>query len=665
MAKTEVRGGQIADGANGVNLTQDVTGVLPAANGGTGLSSPGASGNVPTSNGSGAWVSQAPAGSSEATQSTAGLQSALDKKKEDQIWVDVTANPYAILVGNDSTDNLANFNTLLANAPAGSVFYFPIGTYRVSGEVAIPSDGQFRFVGAGRFKSVIKTTSATANIIAVGSFSWVTFGSLGFDSSATRTAGAAIDITAAAALGIDIEECAFRNQFIGIRASGAAAANLSIWQDNYFDTPAVNGRGIVINAESSNIILSSNSMLFGSGTSAVAGTACLEVNQSSDVQIEGCYFLGGVNAILLNADKGGSTSISGIMATHSQFELSGGSTIKVIGANVANRINFLQCQITTGTGSGLSAIEVASTGTGAAGTSTARADGLIFEDCDIFPNGTTGTTKGVNVTGAQSVTVRDSRIYGWTTGVDATPSVSNGYTKIYLSDTVFGLTNNNTTPNTTGVNLNAGSFQFGSISIANNDFTGSTTPLVDASTIASTWRKQITSNIGIVSVGGASTLPTTDQALTASAANLIVGTSIALPTNGLRIGSRFRWDASIRKTTASNTAWSILIKYGTANTTSDGTIATWTSASTVTGIVDYAKFTVEMEVLTLGASATAKFICMYTNSATASSGLGVMNPIPTSTATFNSTLTAPFLHLNITPGSLAVYTAVGAAEILA
>lgn len=41
--------------------SSDVTGVLPAANGGTGLSSPGANGNVLTSNGSG-WVSSAPSG---------------------------------------------------------------------------------------------------------------------------------------------------------------------------------------------------------------------------------------------------------------------------------------------------------------------------------------------------------------------------------------------------------------------------------------------------------------------------------------------------------------------------------------------------------------------------------------------------------------------------
>lgn len=41
MARTNVRGTQIADGANGVDLTVDVTGTLPAGNGGTGLTTSG------------------------------------------------------------------------------------------------------------------------------------------------------------------------------------------------------------------------------------------------------------------------------------------------------------------------------------------------------------------------------------------------------------------------------------------------------------------------------------------------------------------------------------------------------------------------------------------------------------------------------------------------
>jgi len=67
MAKTEVSGSQIKDGSVALSGaasptgTADVTGVLPAANGGTGLSAPGATGNVLTSNGT-AWTSAAPTG---------------------------------------------------------------------------------------------------------------------------------------------------------------------------------------------------------------------------------------------------------------------------------------------------------------------------------------------------------------------------------------------------------------------------------------------------------------------------------------------------------------------------------------------------------------------------------------------------------------------------
>lgn len=58
-----------------VSLSSQVTGTLPVANGGTGLTSPGTSGNVLTSNGSG-WVSSAPSGGS-LTGSTTTLKTIL------------------------------------------------------------------------------------------------------------------------------------------------------------------------------------------------------------------------------------------------------------------------------------------------------------------------------------------------------------------------------------------------------------------------------------------------------------------------------------------------------------------------------------------------------------------------------------------------------------
>ena len=67
MPRTEVSGSQIRDGSVALSAAasttgaSDVTGVLPAGNGGTGLASPGAAGNVLTSDGTG-WTSAAGGG---------------------------------------------------------------------------------------------------------------------------------------------------------------------------------------------------------------------------------------------------------------------------------------------------------------------------------------------------------------------------------------------------------------------------------------------------------------------------------------------------------------------------------------------------------------------------------------------------------------------------
>ena len=57
--------------SNPVVLTSDVSGILPPANGGTGLSAPGALNNLLASNGAGAWVSSPSAGGVSAGKSIA------------------------------------------------------------------------------------------------------------------------------------------------------------------------------------------------------------------------------------------------------------------------------------------------------------------------------------------------------------------------------------------------------------------------------------------------------------------------------------------------------------------------------------------------------------------------------------------------------------------
>jgi hypothetical protein len=185
--------------------------------------------------------------------------------------------------------------------------------------------------------------------------------------------------------------------------------------------------------------------------------------------------------------------------------------------------------------------------------------------------------------------------------------------------------------------------------------------LTDNSTITALHLKNINENTGIASQGAQTTISATAQSLVASSANLVTGTSIALPTNGLRVGSKFRFDIIVTKTGAGTATWTAVVKYGTANTTSDAAIATFTSG-TNTALADVADITIFVEVLTLGASATAKSFMMYGNSyGTAATGLGSMPLIPGSTAAFNSTSASPYLHIDITPGASAVMTSAASA----
>ena len=145
--------------------------------------------------------------------------------------------------------------------------------------------------------------------------------------------------------------------------------------------------------------------------------------------------------------------------------------------------------------------------------------------------------------------------------------------------------------------------------------------------------------------------------LTAGSANIVSGSLIQLPTSDLTVGSRFKFTMGLTKTGAGTNTWKADVKFGTAGTTSDATIATFTSG-TNTGIADQALLTITVNVLTTGSSATANCLAFYSNSyGTATTGLGSLGATPGTTATFNSGATTPYFHIDITPGSSAVMTA--------
>lgn len=163
---------------------------------------------------------------------------------------------------------------------------------------------------------------------------------------------------------------------------------------------------------------------------------------------------------------------------------------------------------------------------------------------------------------------------------------------------------------------------------------------------------------------GRGTPASSAQSLTASSANLVTGTSVAVPTGLLAVGNRYRFTLGFIKTAAGVATWTAAVKWGTANTIADSAIATWTSG-TNTAAIDQAILVIEVVIATLGAAATANCIAFYCNQQTNVTGLGNIAAAPSPTATFASTLTNPFLHVDVTPGASAVMTGWGMAEQVA
>lgn len=162
--------------------------------------------------------------------------------------------------------------------------------------------------------------------------------------------------------------------------------------------------------------------------------------------------------------------------------------------------------------------------------------------------------------------------------------------------------------------------------------------------------------------GGIGTPDSSTVACTASTRVLIPGTSVALATNQLFVGNIFRLRTSLSRTAAGTATWTAIVAFGTANTTSDSAIATFTSG-TNTAAIDNAILDIHVRILTLGGTATAACTAFYAHGGGAL-GFGQIPLIPGSTASFNSAATSPFLHVDITSGASAVVTAVGAAERL-
>lgn len=152
---------------------------------------------------------------------------------------------------------------------------------------------------------------------------------------------------------------------------------------------------------------------------------------------------------------------------------------------------------------------------------------------------------------------------------------------------------------------------------------------------------------------------TAAQSPAAGATTYLTNSNIAVPVGLLRIGTWFRWNLVATKTAAGTAASSHLIKIGTAGTTADATIITFTSP-TQTAAVDTAIFTITAIVRgPLSASCILHGAQKMAHATTGSTGFSDSNEIQilqVTSGTWNATTANLIVGLAVTTGASEAYT---------
>lgn len=442
-----------------------------------------------------------------ATTAVAGNMSALDKLKLDNTWIDVTANSIAlVLTTNTATQNVTAINAILAAAPAGSVIFFPGGTYNFNAAWTVPSKAfVYQGVGGGLtggYTILAWTSNVSGDFITIPNLIWYSkFKELCFVSSGvTQTAGAVVNINGNAFT--DFEDCTFGaigGGFLFNLMSGPANTASLPLSDNSWNQSVISncigtgykGTAIIVNSRGSSLVIENSTFNGQWGTTSQCAVAGLNGKWVGALQFTACDFIGHVNNLLFDPTAASSEVCASVHVTNTYFDLSLGSCIKVSGTGATVRMKFDNCTFTTSNGgTGFSAVELAGSFVYATG-----GQDIAFVNCNIYNTfATTGTTNGVLITNAADVSFLNVKIAGWTNGYNITPMALNKTNVQIIGGTVgpsggYG-------GNALGFAIGAGAYK--GLQIRANNCVGNTAPYtLGAVTVLEPSMFAITENAGI------------------------------------------------------------------------------------------------------------------------------------------------------------------------
>lgn len=573
-----------------------------------------------------------------------------------QGWFNV--QDYGVLPSNSAATNVTNINVLIGasgTAPTGSTIYFPAGNYLFNAAwntgSALNKSYCFRgvyaqsYIGmsaniAGTWITVNPTTNTPTSFIDMAFYS----------SGVQQTAGFTIEFgNSTQPL---VQNCIWsgnggtNQMFGGISMSGTNSGNGGIVTGCNFGQC----NGIVMNFSGGqgstviqNCLVVGTTVTGGPSIAGIQATTTAAVNGGS-LLIDNVDIIGCVNNLLLNPVV--STTLASVFVSQSFFDQSTGSCVKLTGAGTIARCRFVNSWMTLATSSSSAiGIEIATSG------SSTHA-GIEIEDCWILntPAGG-GSPIGISVTAASDFSITDSQIAGFTTGVSITPASPNGTTKVSIVGNNIAATGG-VGANTTGIALLAGAVQYGFVQIADNNLSGNTTPLTDASTYALTGQRIIVNNNGL-------SIPSKPIIATSAGINTTetyIPTAIALPANNLLPGTTYRLSLYGTCTTTAANISTFTVRVGTTGTTpasdTTATAALATVAAATAGTSIPFKVIIDITCRAIGASTLLE--CAMTghnmNTTTTqgiigSAAIGASFGSVTATGTFNNN-TALFLNVS-------------------
>lgn len=421
-----------------------------------------------------------------ATTALKGLQSAADKLKENNMWVDVVAE-----FGADPTDggtltgaqNLTAIQAAIDSfTSAGGILFFPKGTYQINGTLTI--DVPITILGQGRANTNIKTTHATSDV-----FNIVTGAQgCGFEqirisatNSTTRTGGYGVDMNDLA--DVTMFKCDILYMHTGIHMGGALQ-NIEDINIRECGLGATNGQNILVDGFGDRRI---SKVVIDNGSDPT-GHAGIRVRRCSSLLISDCNIVNSTNCLDIVPNGGGGQEAASVYAINCFFDSStiGLNIVPASNSDTAQRMMFVRCWFGTHTQAGVVL--------GGAAINVANTTKVDFTACEFYQS-----PFGIDCLGIAEWSVRSSRFSGNTTNaIRIVQGLQAGVQNFSITDNFIGNAGS-FGANAQGISIGAGTYGRYQV-IDNRGLDTNTTPgMIDAGT-ATNGQKNVFNNMGYNSI---------------------------------------------------------------------------------------------------------------------------------------------------------------------